>query len=528
MHRLIVAVFFCMFASAAHTKEYNAPQSPADIYGVLFQHVQLQKIFSDGKTFVDAVPKRDPANIMEDFAHQNPTTPEKLRRFVLANFDIPNATSPEIISAKRPGLRDHINELWPQLERPASKDVKGSSALPLPEKYIVPGGRFREVYYWDTYFTMLGLAADGRDDLVDAMLTNFESLIARYGHIPNGTRTYYLSRSQPPFFALMVKLSKNTDKAAQKKYLRALQQENDYWMKGRQCVNATVIACERVVKLGDDYFLNRYWDDRDTPRDESYAEDVATAKLSNRPATEIYRHLRAGAESGWDFSSRWLVNPNQLQTIHTTDIVPIDLNSLLWAQEKEISRLCKLLEDKSCEYEFEAQASKREQAIRKYLWQQDEKRFADFDFRLRKVTGILSAATLYPLFVGLANESEADAIALITQRSLIASGGLRTTQITNGQQWDNPNGWAPLQWVAVVGLANYGKLDIAKVIATRWIQTVTLTYRETGKLLEKYDIEQRRPGGGGEYPLQDGFGWTNGVTRGLIDRFPDLDPDLKK
>jgi alpha,alpha-trehalase len=299
-------------------------------------------------------------------------------------------------------------------------------------------------------------------------------------------------------------------------------------MRGRNCITATLIACERVVKIDNEFFLNRYWDDRDTPRDESYAEDVATATLSNRPAREVYRHLRAGAESGWDFSSRWLSEPNQLQTIHTTDIVPIDLNSLLWAQEKEISRLCKLLGNKNCEIDYETQASKRAQAIRKYLWQQEEKRFADFDFRLGKNTGIVSAATLYPLFVGLAEKGEADAIALITQRSLVASGGLRTTQITNGQQWDNPNGWAPLQWIAVTGLVNYGKLDTAKTIAARWLKTVNETYRETGKLLEKYDIEQRRSGGGGEYPLQDGFGWTNGVTRGLIERFPDLDPDLKK
>lgn len=525
MYRAIILLSLGIFLTTQNCVALTQPQSPADIYGALFERVQLQKIFSDGKTFVDAVPKRDPAAIMQDFSSDNPATPEALRHFVMTNFEIPEDGSPVPSNAERLTLREHINKLWSQLERPAVKDIQGSSALSLPEKFIVPGGRFREVYYWDTYFTMLGLVADGKHDLVESMLANFESLITRYGHIPNGTRTYYLSRSQPPFFALMIGLSKTTDKTLQKKYLTALQREHDYWMKGRHCITATIVACERVVKLVDGSLLNRYWDDRDTPRDESYAEDVATAKLSNRSTTEVYRHLRAGAESGWDFSSRWLANPSQLQSIHTTDIIPIDLNSLLWAQENEISRLCKVLDDKKCEGDFNKQALKRAQAIRKYLWLAREKRFADFDFLAKKPTSILSAATLYPLFVGLATKSEANAVEQTTRKFLVASGGLRTTQITNGQQWDNPNGWAPLQWIAVSGFINYGKLDVAKTIAARWVHTVNETYLETGKLLEKYDIEQRRPGGGGEYPLQDGFGWTNGVTRGLLERFPDLDPD---
>jgi len=528
MNRAIIFLLLLVSIATQQCVALTATQSPADIYGTLFERVQLQKVFSDGKTFVDAIPKRSTQEIMADFTRENPDTPDALRRFVAANFEVPGSAFADAINSTRPPLREHINQLWSQLQRPALNEISGSSALGLPESFIVPGGRFREVYYWDTYFTMLGLTADGRDDVVDSMLANFESLITRYGHIPNGTRSYYLSRSQPPFFALMIQLSKTTDKAVQKKYLIALKTEHDYWMKGKNCISAMVIACERVVKMNDRSFLNRYWDDRNTPRDESYAEDVATAKLSNRPITETFRHLRAGAESGWDFSSRWLTNPNQIQTIHTTDIVPIDLNSLLWAQEKEISRLCKLLNDKSCTNDFNRQAIERAEAIRNYLWIAKEKRFGDYDFLNKKPTNILSAATLYPLFVGLANKNEANAVAETTQRLLIASGGLRTTQLTTGQQWDSPNGWAPLQWVAVSGLTQYGKQKAAKDIATRWLQTVNETYRETGKLLEKYDVEERRPGGGGEYPLQDGFGWTNGVTRALIEQFPDLDPDAKK
>ena len=277
--------------------------------------------------------------------------------------------------------------------------------------------------------------------------------------------------------------------------------------------------------MPDGSLLNRYWDDRADPRDESWAEDVATAGQSNRSREEVYRHLRAGAESGWDFSSRWLRDPMRFATIHTTDIVPVDLNSLIWAMERNIAGRCKAAGDTGCAWKFLALAARRRKAIDRYLWVDAEGRFADWDRTTRKATPILSAATLYPLFVGLADRRQAEQVAGTTAGKLVAPGGLRTTGIDTGQQWDKPNGWAPLQWIAIDGLERYGHHDLAKRIARGWIGTVDGVYRETGKMLEKYDVEQQRPGGGGEYPLQDGFGWTNGVTRVVLDRYPELYPD---
>ena len=309
-------------------------QSPADIYGPLFGAVQQQRVFADGKTFVDAVPKRDPAAILADYARTRPQGPA-LKAFVLANFIVPGENDRGTTD-----LRTHVRTLWPQLVRQPVVPVAGSSALPLPAPYVVPGGRFREIYYWDSYFTMLGLKVDGQQPLVESMLDDFSSLIERYGHIPNGTRTYYLSRSQPPYFALMLDLSENRDPAVAARRLKALQAEHAFWMKGATCVTATA-ACLRVVRMPDGSLLNRYYDDRDTPRDESYAEDVATAaQAAPRAAPATQRDLRAGAESGWDFSSRWLRDPKALATIHTTDIVPIDLNSLMYAMERRIADRC--------------------------------------------------------------------------------------------------------------------------------------------------------------------------------------------
>jgi alpha,alpha-trehalase len=507
------AALLCMMSCA----NGPAPQSPADQFEDLFVAVQESRVFPDGKTFVDAVPKSDPQAILKKYRAAVPKTPVELRAFVLANFTVPGVNDQAVLP-----LREHVRLLWPQLVRTPKEQDRQGSVLPLTQPYVVPGGRFREMYYWDSYFTMLGLAADGHDDVVENMIDNFTGLIERYGHIPNGTRTYYLSRSQPPFFALMLDLSKQTDAAKEPRRMAALRREYAYWMAGEDCVEANA-GCQRVVRMPDGSVLNRYWDDRETPRDESFAEDRATAaNAKGREAAEVYRDLRAGAESGWDFSSRWLVDPQDLSTIRTTRVVPIDLNALLWAVEKRIEKGCRAAADAPCAREFAQRAQRRKAAIDRYLWVGGEARFADWLLDERRPSEVLSSATLYPLFVGMASTVQAKAVAATTRDALLAPGGVRTTGLRTGEQWDAPNGWAPLQWVAIAGLQRYAQEPLAREIARRWLATVSVTYGETGKMLEKYDVEERLPGGGGEYPLQDGFGWTNGVTSALMERYPDL------
>ncbi|VXB24822.1 alpha,alpha-trehalase TreF [Brevundimonas sp. G8] len=512
-----------LVALAASSLAARAPdQTPADLYGPLFEAVQSQRIFPDGKTFVDAVPRMPVDRIMADYAASPPTDATALKAFVEARFVIPGDTPAPDTPPVPQGLvmKAHIAALWPILTRPALTPEPGSSALAMPAPYVVPGGRFREIYYWDSYFTMLGLKADGQQPLIESMLENFEALIAAHGHIPNGARTYYLSRSQPPFFALMVGLSNRKDAESRRAQLMALQGEYAFWMKGADCVEATG-ACDHVVRMPDGALLNRYWDARDTPRDESWAEDVATAReAEGRPAAQVYRDLRSGAESGWDFSSRWFDDPQNLATLHTTEIVPIDLNSLLWTLERTIAAHCRALAERACVRDFDRRAGARKRAMNRYLWSASERRFGDWDRRTGRMTSSVSAAGLYPLFTGWASRDQAGATARQAEAVLIAPGGLRATALNTGQQWDAPNGWAPLQWVAISGLDDYRHRATAQTIATRWLGTVDCVYRETGKMLEKYDVEEQRPGGGGEYPLQDGFGWTNGVTRALLDRYP--------
>jgi alpha,alpha-trehalase len=497
------------------------PQPPQVLFEELFVAVQSAAIFADGKDFADAVPKAAPEVILAQYRASRPDSPLALREFVDAHFVLPAAASAAPSTPQQESVSAHIDGLWDALTRSTTSVPAYASLLPLPLPYVVPGGRFREIYYWDSYFTMLGLDQSGRHDLVADMVRDFAFLIDTYGHVPNGTRSYYLSRSQPPFFFAMVGLLSPADQAqAYAKYLPQLKREYAFWMAGAAGLGRGN-AHRRAVAMPDGSILNRYWDDRDTPRDESYREDTALARSSGRPAQQLYRDIRAAAESGWDFSSRWFADARTRASIDTTEIVPIDLNSLLFGLENAIRSGCARLADEGCAREFARRAAARHAAIDRYLWDSAMGAFLDYRWTQRTSVARISAATLYPLFVGLASSSQAASVARMVAQQLFKPGGIAATALDTGQQWDAPNGWAPLQWIAVDGLRRNDQTALAAAVACRWIVNVNEGYRRSGKLVEKYDvIHTGQSGGGGEYPLQDGFGWTNGVLRKLMALYP--------
>ncbi|WFC85250.1 alpha,alpha-trehalase [Enterobacter roggenkampii] len=493
--------------------------SPDILLGPLFNDVQSAKLFPDQKTFADAVPKSDPLMILADYRMQHTQSSFDLRHFVEMNFTLP-AEGEKYVPPAGQSLREHIDDLWPVLTRTTDKaSNKWDSLLPLPKPYVVPGGRFREVYYWDSYFTMLGLAESDHWDKISDMVDNFAYEIDTFGHIPNGNRSYYLSRSQPPFFSLMVELLATHDSDALKKYRPQMEKEYAYWMDGVDALQPGQ-ANKRVVKLDDGALLNRYWDDRDTPRPESWLDDVNTAKSNpNRPATEIYRDLRSAAASGWDFSSRWMDDPKKLGTIRTTSIVPVDLNALMFKMEKLLARASQESGDAASASKYETLATARQKAIESHLWNDKEGWYADYDLKSKKVRNQLTAAALFPLYVKAAAQDRAEKVAAATSSRLLKPGGIATTTVNSGQQWDAPNGWAPLQWVAAEGLQNYGQEKVSMDVTWRFLKNVQHTYDREKKLVEKYDVSTTGTGGGGgEYPLQDGFGWSNGVTLKMLDR----------
>jgi alpha,alpha-trehalase len=507
--------------NAANSQQRAALQPPQELFPTLFGAVQSQRTFADGKFFADAVPREDPASIEKQFALQRPQTADALKSFVVEHFDLPDDVAAAAAAPNRVSLVEHIDELWSLLTRSTTSAPPYASLLTLPKPYVVPGGRFREMYYWDSYFTMLGLAQSGRSDLVRDMTDDFAYLIDHYGHVPNGARTYYLSRSQPPFFFAMVALTEPNDAAAAfAHYLPQLRREYAYWMDGSAGLKRGS-ARRRVVSMPDGSILNRYWDDRNSPRDESFAQDTDLQRSSGRPSGPLYRDIRAAAESGWDFSSRWFVDEHALASIDTTAIIPVDLNSLLFGLEGAIRDGCRRARDLACSTAFNKRAAARVRAIDRYLWNSVAGNYQDYRWTQHQPTGRISAAMLYPLFVGAASSTQAAAVATTVRRDLLKPGGLVTTPITTGQQWDAPNGWAPLQWIAIAGLRGTQQQPLAETIACRWMATVSDVFRRTGKLVEKYDVvDVDRRGGGGEYPLQDGFGWTNGVMRQLITLYP--------
>ncbi len=368
---------------------------------------------------------------------------------------------------------------------------------------------------------MLGLAEAGRQDLIRSLVGNFAFLINNYGHIPNGNRSYYLSRSQPPFFFKMVGLLSPGDEAgAFAQYLSELKKEYAFWMKGAKGLRPGT-ARRHVIALPDGSILNRYWDESDTARDESYWEDWTLAKTSGREPRQLFHDIRSAAESGWDFSSRWFADGRTLATIDAAEIVPPDLNSLLFGLENAIRSGCERVGDKPCVRDFSRRAAARRAAVNKYLWDEVGGRYLDYQYKLRRRIDRVSAATLYPLFVGMSSDRQASKVARVVSSQLLKPGGLAATNVNTGQQWDAPNGWAPLQWISVAALNRYRHRLIAEEIACRWMVNVAHVYRQSGKLVEKYDvITPERAGGGGEYLLQDGFGWTNGVMSKVMALYP--------
>ena len=502
----------------------TAAVAPAALYepsrdlGQLFHDVQMARVFPDGKTFVDARPKRDPAEIVRLYQARRSAAGFDLKVFVAEHFEAPKPIGGDYRSDLSRSMEEHIGALWPVLTRPADQPDSRSSLIPLPEPYVVPGGRFREIYYWDSYFTMQGLRESHDVSRIQHMVNNFAHLIRTVGHIPNGNRTYYLSRSQPPYFGAMVGLllGELPDTGMALRYLDPMEREHAFWMEGADRLTPGA-AHRRVVRLSNGAVLNRYWDDRPVPRPESHREDFTLAQsVPEAQRQTLYRNLRASAESGWDFSSRWMRDPGDLRTLETIDLIPVDLNSLLYTLERNIAalrRFRRTAPDSAVARRFDAAADRRRESLLAIAFDPATGYFYDVRWRtLERVTDRPTLAAAAPLYFGLATPEQGRAVAARLERDFLRDGGFVTTLIASGQQWDAPNGWPPLQWLASEGSRRYGRADVANKGMGRWLALNRNVYRLTGKMTEKYDVvDMRRPAGGGEYPNQDGFGWSNGV-----------------
>lgn len=487
---------------APQTAPAPSAESPELRWAGLFEAVQEARIFPDSKTFADCTPRYADARILSAWREGRGNAGFDLKAFVMEHFELPKAFASGFQADTSRSISAHIDSLWPVLTRQPEAQHAGT-LLALPKPYVVPGGRFGEIYYWDSYFTMLGLQASGKTELIRNMTDNFAYLIETYGHIPNGNRSYYLSRSQPPFFALMAELSTNGDEKALAAYSPALEKEYAFWAK-------------RFSKTPQGHLLCHYDDARSAPRAESWREDRELV-ARNGGDTSLYRQLRAACESGWDFSSRWFSDGKTLDSVRTLDIAPVDLMCLLYEHARVNAAAARAAGNAARVAYYEGQMNEWRRSVQELCWDESRGWFMDFDMKRGKVTGIRSLAGMYPLFSGLATAPQAASAAQVLEKDFLQAGGLVTTLEATGQQWDWPNGWAPLQWIAIKGLRHYGHNELASDIRQRWIALNTRVYKSTGKMLEKYNVaDMSLTAGGGEYPVQDGFGWSNGVLKKLL------------
>jgi alpha,alpha-trehalase len=301
------------------------------------------------------------------------------------------------------------------------------------------------------------------------------------------------------------------------KYLPELVAEHQFWMAGSNKLNATNKAFKRIVLLNNQMVLNRYWDDDNTPRPEAYREDTQISNTALAKKETTYRNIRAAVESGWDFGSRWLEDGLTLQTIQTTEIIPVDLNCLLYNLEITISKTYLLKKNVPESAKFKKLASERKAAILKYCWDIKQGFFTDYQFNKQTSTRSLTTAGLFPLYFNLATEKQAEQVKQKVEEFFLYPGGLVTTPHITHQQWDAPNGWAPMQWIGYKGFKNYNMNPLADTIRDRWLLCVKSEYQKTGKMMERYNmLFPSIEGGGGQYPSQDGYGWTNGIYLQLL------------
>ena len=264
-------------SSTAHLRP--TAKSPDESLGELFSDVQSQNIYTDSKTFTDLIPKKRVKQLRREYKLAKKDPNFDLREFLSRHFHelALHRNKKEFITDPHKTVPQHITRLWKDLER-YNRREKGS-LIALPYKYVVPGGRFDEQYYWDSYFIMLGLAADNKWDLIEGMVKNFAYMIRKFGFIPTANRTYYLSRSQPPFFSHMIRLlASHKGNAAFAEYLPYLLAEYRFWIRGRsKLAKEEHRAYARLVEMDNGTHLNRYYDNKSTPRPESLNEDTGTA-----------------------------------------------------------------------------------------------------------------------------------------------------------------------------------------------------------------------------------------------------------
>ncbi|KAF2144543.1 glycoside hydrolase family 37 protein [Aplosporella prunicola CBS 121167] len=593
--------------------------SPIYCHGDILNAIELARPFSDSKTFVDLPTIRPLDEVIDAF--NNLTKPvtngTELHNFLSTYFgqagselvEVPeeqlrtNATF--LDSVADPDVKDFVRQvidIWPDLTRSyvGAGNCSGcvDSFIPLNRTFVVAGGRFREPYYWDSFWIIEGLlrTKGSFTEIAGNIIENFLDLVELYGIVPNGARLYYLNRSQPPLLTQMVKtyIEYTRNSTILERAIPILEKEYEFWTNNR------TVSIQTANKT---YALNHYAVRNTQPRPESYLEDYQTVNnrsyyaengviypgkdLDDAAKATLYANLATGAESGWDYCSRWLANPADaaddnyfpLRSLNTMNIVPVELNSILYGNEVAMAEFYNQTGNNTAAALWAERAANRSQAMYELMW--NETHYSYFDYNLTsngqnvfiladknatyaETTGAgaptgyqlaFNIAQYYPFWTGAAPSSLKDnPLAVHKAYTRVGDllehkpGAIAATNLETGEQWDQPNVWPHLEYILIKGLLNvpptFGTQDVeyawtrqtALQLAQRYLDSSFCTWRATGGatasmsriagaeaegiMFEKYaDYDINAAGGGGEYAVVEGFGWSNGVLIWAADVF---------
>ncbi|XP_069985201.1 trehalase isoform X2 [Penaeus vannamei] len=598
------AVMMLALLAGAARSQRLPPPCDSEIYchGNLLHTVQMARLFNDSKHFVDMSLKASPNDTLRAFQDLmnetgNKPSKEQVTAFVSENFNEPGSEfvkwtppdwnpSPEFLDkVVDPELEQwgrKLNELWKDLGRKISDDVEQNpdkySQIFVPNPVIVPGGRFREFYYWDSYWTIDGLLLTGMEETVKGMLENFIQMVNDYGMVPNGGRVYYTRRSQPPYLIPMVKLymDQTNDLQFLRTHIDQLVEEFEFWENER--------SVEVQGRSGRSYKVAQYRAEVGEPRPESYREDYELAHTlkSDEAKEQLYVELKSGAESGWDYSTRWIINNNTnkvgvfmialyfvcpfllhgkysllivmllalglwemsstptdvgtLQDLKVTSIAPVDLNSLLCSNALTLAQFYRKLGNYTLERKFSNLADEKNTTMAELFWDSTDGTWYDVDINTQQKRRYFYLSNIHPIWSGCYGQEDSRAHTIDQVISYLKKikvlnhvGGVPTSLVESGQQWDFPNAWAPLQHLVIMGLYNARSIhheaeNLSLSLAEKWIRTNWQGYQQSkpNAMFEKYNVSIiGLPGGGGEYDVQLGFGWTNGVALRLLETFSD-------
>jgi len=401
---------------------------------------------------------------------------------------------PDMTPADVAEARQYIADYWKVLQRFHPKDDE--SLLGLPHPYLVPASEeghefdFNELYYWDSYFMVQGLLDAQHRDLVIGILEDLLALFSRFKIIPNASRTYLTGRSQPPFLTSFIWELYDT------------YQLDDKWLK------KTLAVAE------EEYFT--VWTGTHKPNGRQVFNGLSRYYDIN------YLNDLAEAESGWDMTPRF--------GRKALNYLPVDLNALLYKYEMDFARYYRYVNDRRTASKWQVTAQHRLMLMNELMWDKGRGLFYDYNYAKEKRGGVSSLASYYPMWAGMVDQKQAQAMVKALRR-FENRGGLATTdsqplnQFVPGMtptQWAYPNGWAPLQYIVIKGLQRYGFHDDAKRIAMKWLKTNLMWFEEHHVFLEKYNVvSPEKPPMKGVYPSQTGFGWTNAVFERLCKDFID-------